>query len=400
MGRQVRYAVAILAALVVSYAEPGAARAIVFGIQEPVRVYTVPPRAAAPRPSFGDLFADRLGPRTASSAVGAPGEDVSERAKLLPRRGQGARQYGDLRVTVYEMVDESTAYAMLRYLRPEGAATTAEGDDGWAGDTSSALRVGHFTILLEGGSVAAREGVASALVERIARPQPSAPLLAELPEQGRIAGTERYAPSFETLRRVRPDLTEDVFLLGAGGADAAVADYEQPGGAPMRLLLVDYQTPQLAADAERSLGAYFAALPPETQQQRILEREGNYMIEAVGVTDRAAAARLVGGVKYSFDIKMLQGPNPGGVMLDLNEETYKAALVFIHSFTIVGFGFLGALACGIVAGTVVFRRRRRAAADVFSDAGGMIHLDLEELNHSRRLPAANGVGLLPSGPAD
>ena len=52
------------------------------------------------------------------------------------------------------------------------------------------------------------------------------------------------------MRALRPDLADDLFSFEAGGADAAVADYDQPGAEPFRLTIVEYQTPQLAADAE------------------------------------------------------------------------------------------------------------------------------------------------------
>lgn len=398
MGRHLRFGIAIaVLAIVVGATLPALAGGL--GNQEPIRVYTV--RSPEPPPAKIDgaqsLLPDRLGEAPASSGVTAPKGDIHETAEQLPQRSAATRRYGNLRVVVHEMSDETTAYALLRYLRPAEAATVETADDAWTAGETLAFRVGQFTTVLEGGSEETRAAAAAALVGRIGRPAPSSPLLAELPEASRIAGTERYAPSLETLRRLRPDLEADVFRMGAGGADAAVADYAQASGSPMRIVLVDYQTPQLAADAERSLMAYFAALPPEVQQQRILRREGNYILEATGVTDRAAAEQILGTVKYSFAIKWLKGYAPPA--LNLNEETYKAALLFINSFAIVGICFTTALVCGIVVGAVVFRNRRRAAANLFSDAGGMTHLDLRQIRKKTpKLPSP--AGLLSSGPGD
>ena len=350
-------------------------------------------RAAEPLPR--DLLADRLGSRAATSAVTTPRDEAAAVADQLSQRAYGSRRYGDLSVALYEMPDEATAYAMLRFLRPADAAMAAIGDDAWVSGAETAVRVGNYAAIVEGGDAAAREDLASSLVERLGRPAPSAPLLAELPAASQVEGSARYVPSFESLRRLRPDLVEDVYRFGAGGADAAVADYVQPGAEPFRLVLVDYQTPQLAADAERSLIAYFEALPPEIRERRILRREGNYMLEATGVTDRAAAQQVLGGVKYSFAIKMLRGENPFDG-LNLNTETYKAAMIFINSFKFVGLGFLGAMMCGLVIGTIVFRRRKLAAANMFSDAGGMTHLDIRGI--AKKLPpAASARNFLSSG---
>lgn len=392
MGKKTTFAIAV-AVLAVALGGADIGRAA----QQPVRITTVRPASAETASLPRGLLADRLGSRSASSGVTTPRDDGAEVSAQLSRRAYGARQYGDLKVALYEMPDESTAFAMLRFLRPTDAATGAIADDSWVSDRASAIRVGNFAVVVEGADAASREEIAAALVERIGRPAPSAPLLEELPA-GQIEGSARYAPSFETLRRLRPDLAEDVYRFGAGGADAAVADYAQPGAEPFRLVLVDYQTPQLAADAERSLVAYFEALPPEVRERRILRREGNYMLEATGVTDRAAAERVLGGVKYSFAIKMLQGQNPFDG-LDLNTETYKAAMIFVNSFTLVGLGFLAAVACGLVVGTIVFRRRKLAAANMFSDAGGMTHLDIRGI--AKKLPSAGAArGFLSSGRAD
>ncbi len=218
-----------------------------------------------------------------------------------------------------------------------------------------------------------------------------------LPSDGQVAGSEQYVASFDSLRRYRSDLADDVFRIGAGGADAVLANYVQPGGLALRLLVVEYQTPQLAAEAERSVQAYYAGLSADAKKTRTIRREGNYLVEATGITDAARAAKLSSAVKYDVTIKMLDGPDPVSV-LSLTDEAQKAALVFINSFAIVGLCFVSAVGCGLVVGAVVFTRRRRASANRFSDAGGMVHLDLQ--TGARRLRRAEPIGLLPSGPSE
>jgi hypothetical protein len=395
MGKSWKLAAAAAVALSLSTAPARAAN----GLGSPVRVITLAPaerKSEAPAPR--QLLADRLGPASATSAASTPDDDVARRAVRLASTDAATRQYGAVRVTVYQMADESVAYVLLESTRPAGATRVALGDDSWSdGANALAFRLGNYTALVEGGAAEAREAAADAVVERLGRLPVRVPLVRVLPGEGRVAGTERYAPSFEALKRLRPDLTEDVFRIDAGGANAVLADYEQPGATPLRLLVVDYETPQLAGEAERSVAAYYGALAPDAAAVRSFRREGNYLVEVTGIADRERAAGVLGAVKYDVTIKMLKGDDPVSLQ-NFTEEARKAALVFVNSFAIVGLCFLCAVACGLVVGAVIFRRRRRASAEVFSDAGGMVHLDLTA--GRRRLGPAEAARLLPGGPAD
>jgi hypothetical protein len=367
----------------------------------PVRIITVGPPAVI-RPSGTaprDLLADRLGAATATSPATVPDGDVSRLADRLARVDSAVRQYGDLRVAVFQMADESVAYVFMKSLEPAGSTTTDVGDDAWAGAAGGfAVRAGAYVGLIEGGTPDSRRAAATELVGRIGQQPVRAPFARVLPADGRVAGSERYVASFDGLRRLRPDLSDDVYRLGAGGADAVLADYTQSGGALVRLLVVQYQTPQLAADAERSLQAYYAALPADVKAHRVFRREGNYLVEATGVTDVDAATAVSKAVKYDVSIKMLEGPDPVSVR-SLTDEAQKAAAVFLNSFAIVGLCFLMAVGLGLVVGSVIFQRRRRASAEVFSDAGGMTHLDLGPVA-PRLGRSAEPIGLLQSGQGD
>ena len=258
-----------------------------------------------------------------------------------------------MRVAIYRLADESVAYVLMKALEPADAAHAEIGDDAWAGATDGlAARSGAYVVLLEGGAVDARRAAALDVIGRIGTQPVRTPFVRVLPSEGRVAGSERYVASVHGLERLRPDLTADVYRLGAGGADAVVADYEQRGGAPLRLLVVDYQTPQLAAEAERSLTAAYAAMPDDAKAQRMFRREGNYLVELTGVRDRDAASVVSQAVKYDVSIKMLEGPDPVTVR-SLTDEAQKAALVFMNSFAIVGLSFVGAVGLGLVVGTVI-----------------------------------------------
>jgi hypothetical protein len=378
--------------------------AIVVGAAEldtPLRIIRTPaaePPAAAPNEAIATraLLADRLGTVAATSPAAAPEGESATVALRLSQVDSAARRYASVQISAYHMIDEPSANALLRAIQTGPATAVAIGDEAWSdGAGVLAFRVGTYTVVLEGGSAAAREAAATALVERIGRQPVHATLARSLPAAGRVAGSERYAPSLEVLQRLRPDLTEDVLRLTAGGADAVVADYGQNGAAPLRLTIVEYQTPQLAGDAERSVQAYYAALAPEALASRLVKREGNYIVEATGVADRATAEAVVNSVRYEVTIKMLKGDDPVN-MLVFTEEARKAALVFANSFMLVGIAFAIAIGLGLTVGLVIFLRRRRAAAELFTDAGGMTHLDIGPRVRRPVEPS----GLLPGVQAD
>lgn len=352
---------------------------------QPVRVFTVPSSGSV---GVRALLGDTLGDVAATAPASVPRGVPAQVADTLPVVDSGSRQYGKIRVDAFRLADEQVAYALVRFLRPADAQAADTGEDAWETGAETAVRQGVFTLVLQGGDRSARAELARVIVARIGQRPVEVHLVKSLPDQDRVAGSERYAGSFESLRRLRPDLASDVYRIGAGGADAVFADYEQPNGQAAHLLIVEYQTPHLAGEAERSLTAYYDGLAPEAKADRFFKREGNYLIEGTGAADREAFRRKADTVVYAYGIKWIGEPPP--TLLQLSDEAHKAALVFINSFAIVGAAFAGAIACGLVFGVVIFRRRRRAAAAIFSDAGGMVHLELGPVNFTR----GDSVGLL------
>jgi hypothetical protein len=343
------------------------------------------PDPAPPR----DLLGDKLGKETASGGIESPDPTLVPFADQIVPRDAAVRGYGSATVTVYRAVHEAMSSAIVRLSRPDGAAFADVGDGGWVSDRETAFWRGPYAAVVAGATVDERAALAAALLDRMGAVSAPAPLLEHLPDAGQIAGSRRYAPTYETFRKLRPDLTDDVFRLDSGGAEATVAEYEQPGGTPFRLTLVEYQTPQLAAIADRNARAWFDALPADVKAQRILKRVGNYIVEATGVQDSAAAQAVVGAVDYAYKIDWLKEP-PTAPRFDMAGEGHKVAQVILSSFGIVALGLLFAMTVGIVFGAEMFRRRRRAVGKAFSDAGGMVCLDLDPALP----PTAGPVGLL------
>ncbi|MGB5039093.1 MAG: hypothetical protein WBQ66_20990, partial [Blastocatellia bacterium] len=139
-------------ALVVA-AVTGIGSAQAFGMvltEESVDVIAVAPVSEDAR--LAGLLAKTVGGVAASSPVGKPEGQSALVAHTLSAKASASRSYGSVRVSAFRMADESLAYAMLRFLRPEDAAVTPAGDDGWVTAKQSAVRLGDIVILVSGGS--------------------------------------------------------------------------------------------------------------------------------------------------------------------------------------------------------------------------------------------------------
>jgi hypothetical protein len=323
-----------------------------------------------------DLLAESLGQAKSSGRVESPDPQLVPFADRIVPRDAASRQYGGANVTVYRAHHEGLSSAIVRLSRPEAAPFAGVGDGGWTSESETAFWRGPYAVVIAGGAAEERAGLAAALLDRMGAVTAPAPLLDHLPETGQIAGSRRYAPTIDNFHQIRPDLDSDVFRIGAGGAEAAVAEYEQGGGTPFRLTLVEYETPQLAAAAERSLRKWYDALPADARALTVIRREGNYLVEATGIHDHTVAQATVGAVNYAYKVDWLKEP-PVPYQYDVASEGHKVAQVIMSSFGIVALGFLIALTAGTIVGAQMFRRRRRAVGKAFSDAGGMVCLDLD-----------------------
>lgn len=213
-------------------------------------------------------------------------------------------------------------------------------------------------------------------------------LPSHLPEQNKIAATEKYLVGPAAVARLAKFSGLEQVISFSGGAEAVTADY-QNGSGRMSLLIVEYHTPQLATDAYARFQQHFDGLSQSEKERRILRRIGNYVVEAVGVQDRAAAENVIGQIKYAPKVywegrKMRdiplesRPPDPAAI-----EEANRTARVVIRALYWIGAILLGAIAMGVVTGGAYFywrryRRRKLGLDDLFSDAGGTVTLNLDD----------------------
>jgi hypothetical protein len=156
------------------------------------------------------------------------------------------------------------------------------------------------------------------------------------------------------------------------GEGARVFAPESPP--PLKLVIVEYHTPQFAYDAMARISDYVATLPEGEQNRIIVKREGNYIVQAVNAQDRDFAQGLVEAVKYPYGVKWLRDPR-----LPSNDpfRIQKAAQMLLSTFTLIGLLMLTVLVGGGIVGTMIFLKRRKQQQEIFSNAGGMLRLDLD-----------------------
>lgn len=205
------------------------------------------------------------------------------------------------------------------------------------------------------------------------------PIVKHLPDWERVRESATYAVKLPVLQRAVPGEPVLEVVPFVGGTEAVAADY----GAAGRVVIVEYSTPQLAADADARVNARINELRAAQQSvPTVYQRKGNYSVFVFGASDEAAARELADRVHYEKDVRWL-GDNP-----HINERIERAnrlwlnmsASVLLNSVKAAGYAIALCFGVGGLLGAFVFRRRRAEAnlSARYSDAGGMMRLNLDE----------------------
>lgn len=153
--------------------------------------------------------------------------------------------------------------------------------------------------------------------------------------------------------------------------EAVVAEY--PEG---KLLVLEYGTPQLsaAADAQFKQALTASANPSDVIYRRI----GNYNAFIFDPSDKESANQLLDKIYYGKVVQWL-GEDPKLAEKLENYWASTTAQVFISTALVIVIGLGIALTLGVSAGLLFFRHRQkqRDKLKTFSDAGGMIRINLD-----------------------
>ncbi|MFN2530247.1 MAG: DUF6599 family protein [Pyrinomonadaceae bacterium] len=186
-----------------------------------------------------------------------------------------------------------------------------------------------------------------------------------------------YFYQLSQLTNVAPD-QQDVLSAIDSQADGegVVAKYGQA-----RLLIVEFHTPQLAAENDQRVVARIHELwnqgkPAPSAYRRV----GNYSVFVFSAPDESTAKQLVDQIKYEQVVRWL-GENPYILQEAKRRYTETTLGVLVSVLKASGFALVGCFAVGGFFGALLFghRRAHQRGAEAYSDAGGMLRLNIDEL---------------------
>lgn len=200
-------------------------------------------------------------------------------------------------------------------------------------------------------------------------------------------GVEGYAyarslPELQKAAGIQPAL--DAFDFD-GSVEAVTARYEAG-----RLVIVEFPTPQHSVDADNAIKRRIEELKAASRPgPSLYSRVGNYSVFVYDAPDFAAAEKLASQVRYEKDVRWL-GRNPRAEEIATRAYTQTMGGVIVSTLITTGLAILLCLGVGGAIGGLVFLRRRaqRDAQEVYTDAGGMVRLNIEDLNTP---PAASNL---------
>ncbi|HEX5703269.1 MAG TPA: hypothetical protein VFX97_08745 [Pyrinomonadaceae bacterium] len=217
----------------------------------------------------------------------------------------------------------------------------------------------------------------------VAQPQPVVPATAEddtpilvkhLPNWETAGKTARYSVTLDDLKLsvVNQPVLDSVSF--EGGTEAVAANYAQG-----QLVIVEFSTPHFSVENDQRIAAKIQELKSQAQPvPTAYRRVGNYSVFVFNGTNEAAANQLIDQVRYEKLVQWLgEDPTMADKLQRYFAETSAGVLIAVVKSS--GISLLACLAIGGVFGFLLFRQRRAQAAAVFSDAGGSVRLNLDEL---------------------
>jgi hypothetical protein len=302
-----------------------------------------------------------------------------------------------LKIRAARFTDASGAFgAYTFYLQPEMAREEI-GDQGASLDRRVLFYRGHILVeaVFSQLSVMSAAGLRE-LAGVLPRPSGNAgslpPILAFLPHHGYAANTEKYAEGPLALVAVGSPLPADLVDFSAS-PEVALGQYSTPGG-EATLMLIEYPTPQLAAEHLRRIDAAHHAPQPQAGVAAIEnvgpffdKRSGPIVAIAAGPLSQSDAQTLLGAVNYDASVTW-------------NENTYfdkknNIANLLVNVIILCVIVGALALAAGVAFGGARVLLRRFFPGPVFGrpDQTEFISLHLADT-------AAEGPAGRPSGTAE
>jgi hypothetical protein len=204
-------------------------------------------------------------------------------------------------------------------------------------------------------------------------------LIKHLPHPEEARKNAVYLNSFSNLSNLGTQQPVFSAIESDGNADAVIADY-----GPSKLLIIEFNTPQLAAENDQRIISRIQELwrlgePAPTAYRRV----GNYSVFVFDAPDEQTAKQLIDQVKYEQVVQWL-GENPN-IFKEAQKRYINTTLgVLVAVLKASGFALITCLGMGGLIGALLFNHRRAQQNDVaaYSDAGGMLRLNLDEMTEA------------------
>lgn len=306
-----------------------------------------------------------------------------------------SRLYGSARVELFQTANQFASYGLLTYFaatRDPKAKTPAIGMGvAQLPDAIIFYKGNYFARVTDAdqkrkASAPIRLRLAQAISEALPpgnQSAPRPPLFESLAPALDVAQNAGYAPALHAERYfLGPqamgafvDRARDMFTF-AGEAEAVMIECAAPQREKIKLMIVEYHTPQFATDAMQQLDGYLESLTESERARLSVRREGNYIVAGVSADNPDLAAQMVSSIQYPYSVKWLRNP-----LWPTNDpfRVRKAADMLLSTFGILGAILGTVLLFGTVFGATVFLRRRKSQREAFSDAGGMLRLDIDPM---------------------
>ena len=221
------------------------------------------------------------------------------------------------------------------------------------------------------------KGFAKLFADRFEKGEGDIPILVKhVPQWETAQANAVYLAGFRSLKGTVSNQPVLEAVSSEGDADAVVTTYGNT-----KFVLVEFNTPQLAGDNDRAITAKIQELRSQGQPVPTAYRKvGNYSIFVFDAPAEQAANELIDQVEYAQVVQWL-GNNP--YLLEKAQRHYyeTTAGVLVSVVKASGLSLLACLTLGGLMGALLFGRRRaqQRAAEAYSDAGGMLRLNLDDI---------------------
>lgn len=202
-------------------------------------------------------------------------------------------------------------------------------------------------------------------------------LIKHLPDPDNAQKNAVYVNNFSTLTNIAPQQPVLTAVQANGNADAALATVGSS-----KVLIVEFNTPQLATENDgriinRIHELWNLGQPAPTAYRRV----GNYSVFVFDAPDSQTANQLIDQVKYEQVVSWL-GNNPN-ILRQAQERYVDTTLgVLVAVLKASGYAAIACLGVGALIGGLLFsyRRNQQRTVTAYSDAGGMMRLNLDEMS--------------------